>query len=342
MQIQIETSPTAPNRHSIDNNFFGNRAAGSGNGFETIRIGYSHQQNNNSATTFARNLFYKCNGENEILSNKSSGNRIVYNTFRDNAGELTCRHGDRAWIEGNFFLNQDRGMRIIGSDHVIINNYIANMRTDGILLYNGQPNPQPTGYEQVSNPLVAFNTIVDCPAGIVIGGGSGNVPPKNVRLANNAISLPAGTAIRIQNAPQGITYEANFVQARSAGVTHAGVVAKTLLLAKDADGIQRPASGSPLQDAAAGSFADITLDLNGWERGGPKDVGAEEIGGGTRPARPLTEKDVGPYWMGNAVSISQRLQPLKKTRATVLWLPTGGQPHDLLGRRLDAPAFPTR
>lgn len=302
MGIQFETSPTVPGDHKVDNCLFMDRARGSGNGFETVRIGYSHQQDNLARVTFDRNLFLRCNGENEIISNKSTGNFILNNTFMDNSGEMTCRHGDKARIEGNFFLRQDRGIRLIGSDHVVVNNYIADMASDGIILYTGESNPAPTGYEAATNPVLAFNTLVNCPAGIVVGGGGNSVAPRNVRVANNVFLLPNGPAMRYDTKPNGITYEGNIWQGKSAGAgdAGAGLAQKDPMLIKGADGIYRPASGSPLKDAAVGLWADILKDLDGSTRGaGSMDVGAFEIGGGATPRKPLTEKDVGPWWMGN-------------------------------------------
>ena len=300
--IQFETYPDLPGDHLVDDCLFSDRAAGNGNGFETIRIGYSHQQNNLARVTFERNLFTRCNGENEIISNKATGNRFLRNTFRDNSGEMTCRHGDKAWIEGNFFLKQGRGIRLIGSDHVVINNYIAGMRTDGINIASGDGSgngTSVTGYEAAHNAIIAFNTIVDCPLGIDYGSGY-PVAAKNVTIANNAFLLPAGSVMKYSAKPDGMKYAGNIYEAKSAGVSDAGagMAAKTLAMVKDANGIYRPHAGSPLQGAAEGSWDQVVRDMDGRTRPVAKSVGAFEPGG-TANARPLAETDVGPYWMGN-------------------------------------------
>jgi poly(beta-D-mannuronate) lyase len=315
------------------------RASGSGNGFETVRIGYSHQQDNMARVTFERNLFLRQNGENEIISNKSSGNFILRNTFQDNNGEMTCRHGDKARIEGNFFLRQDRGVRLIGSDHVVINNYIADMKTDGIILYSGESNPEPTGYEAATNPLLAFNTIVNCPTGVVVGSGKA-VAPKNVRIANNAFLLPSGNAVRIDQGPSGITYEGNLWQGKGAGVSNAGLKQADLKLVKGADGIWRPEAGTAVKDAAAGTWADILLDFDGADRGTAKDVGAFEYGAEIAKRKPLTEKDVGPWWLGNTSTpenggpIAVRFQPRGKTWREAMEPGGLAEARDFLGRSL--------
>jgi hypothetical protein len=309
-QIQFEVDPLIPGDHTVDNCLFMDRSPGNGNGFETIRIGYSHQQNNLGRVTFERNLFLRCNGENEIISNKSTGNRILHNTFRDNSGEMTCRHGDKAWIEGNFFLHQGRGIRLIGSDHTVINNYIADMQTDGISLYNGAANPEPTGYEAANNAVIAFNTIVNCPVGIAIGDGGENVVPKNITIANNALLIPSGNAIHYVTATPGVRYQGNQYQGLGSGASDAGVglIQKDIRLVKGPDGIYRPSFESPLKDAALGAWTEVIRDLNELYRQDAKDVGAFELGN-LPLGRPLTETEVGPYWMGNTTTKAQSIKP---------------------------------
>ena len=125
--LQIEADGT-PNRHRIDHNHFGPRSPLGRNGGETIRVGYSGQSMNVSATLVEQNLFERCDGELEIISNKSCENIYRGNTFLDCAGMLTLRHGNRCLVEGNFFFARNKkgsgGIRVIGEDHTVINNYI--------------------------------------------------------------------------------------------------------------------------------------------------------------------------------------------------------------------------
>jgi poly(beta-D-mannuronate) lyase len=100
--LQIEVG-SSPNRHLIDHNHFGPRPPLGRNGGETIRVGYSHQSMSNSCTTVEHNLFDRCDGELEIISNKSCENVYRFNTFLDCAGMFTLRHGNRCLVEGNFF-----------------------------------------------------------------------------------------------------------------------------------------------------------------------------------------------------------------------------------------------
>src|SRR6185369_7900970 len=98
--LQVEVEGRA-NHHRIDANHFGPRPPLGRNGGETMRVGYSHQSMTNSATLVEGNLFDRCDGEIEVISNKSCENIYRQNTFLDCAGFLTLRHGNRCRVEGN-------------------------------------------------------------------------------------------------------------------------------------------------------------------------------------------------------------------------------------------------
>ena len=76
---------------------------------------------NLSRTVVENNLFEQCNGDVEIVSNKSGENVYRHNTFVECVGALTLRHGKGCVVEGNYFLGhlapQTGGVRIIGEDH---------------------------------------------------------------------------------------------------------------------------------------------------------------------------------------------------------------------------------
>src|SRR5256885_1452512 len=96
------------------------------NGGEPIRVGYSFQSMFSSKTTVEKNLFERCDGELEIISNKSCDNVYRNNTFLQCAGFFTLRHGNRCTVDGNYFLGKGKkgsgGVRIIGEDHAVTNN----------------------------------------------------------------------------------------------------------------------------------------------------------------------------------------------------------------------------
>jgi poly(beta-D-mannuronate) lyase len=123
-----------PAEHRIDHNYFGPRPDRKKNGAETIRIGTSEWWRTNARTIVEDNYFYGCDGEVEIISNKSCENIYRRNTFVECAGTLTLRHGDRASVYGNFFFGNGKrrtgGVRIIGEGHLVYNNYFQDLTGD--------------------------------------------------------------------------------------------------------------------------------------------------------------------------------------------------------------------
>ena len=81
-------------RHQIDHNYFGPREKLGKNGGETIRVGDSKTAMLTGGCVVEKNLFEKCNGETECISNKSCGNIYRDNTFLEVSGTLTLRHGN--------------------------------------------------------------------------------------------------------------------------------------------------------------------------------------------------------------------------------------------------------
>lgn len=312
LQIDVADSEGL-NRHRIDHNYFGPRARGQGNGWETIRNGYSHQQNNPAYSLFEYNLFYACDGENEIISSKSSHNTYRYNTFRNCAGELTLRHGKHNLVQGNFFFGEGKrgsaGIRIIGEGHRVVNNYIENTRGIGIQIYEGQDTAQATGYQAANEVLVAFNTIINN-RGNGINVRDSERSPRDMVIANNLVvgNASAISALRPEQLAKSYSLHGNIAHDNSIKISspsHAFRLGDPKL-ARDALGVLRPARDSVVIGAAVGEDQNlgyhVTLDLDGQMRPGRKDVGADQVNGtGRLINHPLTLKDIGrfigPSWM---------------------------------------------
>lgn len=120
--------------HQITNNFFGSFSLQEGNDNETIRLGSSKDQHKQGRCLVRGNYFFSCNGENEIVSSKSSYNRFQNNTFRKCDGALVLRHGHHSRVEGNWFFGNDAqnagGVRVVDSHHLIVNNYFQDLTGD--------------------------------------------------------------------------------------------------------------------------------------------------------------------------------------------------------------------
>ena len=308
--FQSMQNPPPPN-HLIDHNYFAFRPELGFNGGETIRIGTSTYSMNDSYTTVEWNYFEHCNGETEIISNKSGENIFQYNTFFESEGTLTLRHGNRATVRGNFFFGNDKpntgGVRIIGEDHKVYNNYFDGLRGTGnrstITLMNGVSDSPLNRYFQVKRAEVSHNTIVNCYQPFLIGGGSNeelSLPPLDCVIANNVVSTDNGYVIfNLDDDPINLSYNSNIVWGSSLGIpeTTEGVTVINPQLDIAEDSLWRPETGSPLIDSATGSYDYIINDMDGQTRVGSFDIGADQMSSDSIEVRPLTGSDVGPDWL---------------------------------------------
>ncbi len=150
------------------------------NGQECIRIGTSDYSMQTANCLVKGNMFYRCDSEMEVISNKSCYNSFLGNLFIETQGALTLRHGNNSLVEGNFFIGNNRegtaGVRVIGDHQTVKNNYFENGRGKNyqaaICLIQGVLNSPLNRYFQVKNCLIESNVIVNCYNGIVISYGS--------------------------------------------------------------------------------------------------------------------------------------------------------------------------
>ncbi|MEX0321592.1 MAG: chondroitinase-B domain-containing protein [Puniceicoccaceae bacterium] len=322
--------------HMIDHNHFRNRGSGGGeNGWETIRVGTSSDSLSPSNTIVEYNLFESCDGEIEIISNKSGENIYRYNTFWKSQGMLTLRHGNDCVVEGNYFLGEGRsntgGIRVIGERHTVINNYIE--RTTGrddaaITVYAGVPNSPLNQYYAAHDAVVAHNTIVDVTNGhIELGAGypdrDRTVLPTGVVIANNlhAQVLTSSTSTDgpavFGQAVNDPVYQGNMLSGVFSPLMSTGFATETVNFETGYYGVLRPVEGSPVVDASVNSILD--LDLDGQSRDGMPDVGADELvsTSGLNTGGPVLPLDTGPDyrefvdptppWIGPAIKTGRNL-----------------------------------
>lgn len=325
--------PSHPHYHLIDHNWFGYRPPLGENGGETIRVGTSDWSMENSRTTVEYNYFEQCNGEIEIISNKSCENIYRYNTFVECEGALTLRHGNRCTVEGNFFFgnrnSEAGGVRVIGEEHTIFNNYFSGLwgssMKSALPIMNGVPASPLDRYFQVKKAVVAFNTFVDCRYPLILGSGSDSertLPPLDCVIANNVVQ-GASRVVTQEAAPVNLFWEGNIVQGSSLGIPQpAGILLADPGLNPAADGLWRPGSTSPLRGAASGSYPFVTVDMDGQNRSAPLDAGADQISSGEVLQRPLTPDDVMPVWMKDPAPVVLTL--LKSGSGQVTADPAGG------------------
>ncbi|WP_420581590.1 chondroitinase-B domain-containing protein [Reichenbachiella sp.] len=300
------------NHHQIDHNYFADIPELGRNGGETIRIGTSTNSLTESKTIVEYNLFEACDGEIEIISNKSGFNIYRYNTFRNNEGMLTLRHGDDCEVYGNYFFGGEGkasgGVRIIGERHKIYNNYFQDLEGDGfraaVSMMNGVPDSPLNRYFQVKNAEVVNNTIVSCKEPFAIGEGSDSertLPPLNCTIANNiAISTTGSKAITYTDTPINMTYASNYITG-TIGVSDDGLINEDPGLILNS-GLWKPSSESAVVDAESLTVSYLDLDIEGQARDNSPDIGCDELASSTVINQPLTKEDVGYDWSDNGSS----------------------------------------
>lgn len=195
--------------HTISYNYFyirGN-AGGHDNGLESIRIGDSKTSFTAAHCVVALNRFEDCDGEIETISNKSFHNSYLHNTFYNNDGGLTLRHGNSCLVDGNFFdggvKSKSYGVRVIGAGHSVINNYFYQLlggKRKGyrspVTFLNGLPNSPLSGYFQVKNAVLSGNIFDNCYTPYVYMGvhtrSEAVLAPDSVTMSDNLFYADKG------------------------------------------------------------------------------------------------------------------------------------------------------
>ena len=285
----------------IHHNYFHDFAHVPGNGAETIRFGLSGLSMSTGTGLVEHNLFVRCVGENELISNQSCGNTYRYNTFLDSPGaELSQRHGNDCLIYGNYFRNT-QGIRFSGDRHQIFSNYLES-NSIGITVCNGDgevaTGSQLTCHDRPDDCVVSFNTLINNKINFQMGGRTNGLGATNTTFANNIVQGGGKAADISSTAPYpGAVWSGNLIwkTAGAGAIPDGGCTTADPLLVADANGIFHLSSGSPAIDSAVGNFPAVTFDLDGQPRIDPKDKGADEfLPKAPIAARLLTPSDVGP------------------------------------------------
>ena len=311
--VELEYNDFNPVGHQIRNNYFYNfikRVSGTTNAgdSETIRVGTSEFQDKSASVTVEGNYFFKADGENEIITNKSANNIYRNNTFRRCRGSLVLRHGAGATIDGNFFLGENvegtGGIRISDSFHVITNNYIQDVISTGdkwnnpITLVGGSAASGGTsnGYQRVDDIVVAFNTIYNSESPIYYNDRS-SYDPRGV-LAYNAIYTTRSDIVTgdISGTGQGMQYVGNIAGGSVIGIPSSGITNANAEFSASGE-IFKPSSSGPAANAAGSDYSTtVNFDIEGRSRpNSDMDVGAHEVSGGSGSVvfSPFTNSQVG-------------------------------------------------
>ncbi|MEJ6764464.1 MAG: chondroitinase-B domain-containing protein [Flavobacteriaceae bacterium] len=309
---------STPDYSKIHHNYFADRVPVNNdvnglNDQDAIRIGVSTTSLSDSFTEVYDNFFNNWSGEVEIISNKCGSNKYYNNTFRDFQGTLTLRHGNNTEVYGNYFFANNNsfsgGIRVIGEDHKIYNNYIEGVNhrkpsgsgsgaTGGINVSNGKPNSALNEYYQVKNVQIINNTLVNCDLAIRIGtkvNSALTLAPENLIVANNIMLNSSDSAFEETTVPFGTSiYEGNITQNGNWDLINGLNSNQTVtsgLLTSGSD-FYNITSGSAALNSGLGTYNFLSTDITGGIRSTDFDTGAEEFNsGGTN--LPYSIADVG-------------------------------------------------
>ncbi len=317
----------------IDHNYFMNNGPRAVNEQESIRIGWSEMSLSSGFTTVEFNLFEDCDGDPEIISVKSSDNAIKHNTFVGSYGTLSLRHGNRNHVEGNYFFGNNKeigtspngatlytgGIRIYGTDHLIINNYMEGLTgtvwdapialTQGDAIDGESSNL--SKHFRAERVTIAYNTLVNNINGIEIGfdnNNNYNKDLKDIKIYNNLITGSENSLVRIMEPAndQGdnITWSNNLMHPlngasilEGASITsfdNSEITNENPFLEFDDNvNIWRATSETPLYELSSTSET-TSQDIEGQSRPIPSNPGADQFSLEMIRFAPLTPDDVGP------------------------------------------------
>lgn len=293
----------AQNVH-IHHNLFSDHSFAGANGGEPIRLGVSPRALSSAHAIVEYNLFERANGDPEAISVKSSDNTIRFNTIRDSGGGIVLRHGNRTRVESNHIIRGDRGVRIYGNDHVIVNNYIGETADTAFVLgagtlrdhFEGEPSDSRRKNDAADRVRIALNTVYGN-AGAVRCETHRPITPEDCVVVDNIFHGDVGALSDVTNSI-GFTWAGNIFWGASpdGDMPASGFSRVDPRLGKDADDVWRIGASSPAIDAATQDHRAIVRDdIDGRQRLGTPDVGAHELSA-ARPKRgPLAASEVGPF-----------------------------------------------
>lgn len=290
---------------------------------EAIIFGEGASQNIETEHLIEMNVFEDCDGEDEMISFKTSKNVFRHNTVRNCMGSVHIRFGHGSEIYGNVFTGdvvtdfsdaaytvhanyESSGVVVYGTDHKIYNNHFENLtggRTSKhrlpIVLDSGDTD-ETTGnnHQRPRGVLIAHNTLVNCQYGIGVGLNY-KLPPQSCVLANNLLVGKSNSLFRMSTDSESdttCTYAGNMAWAVapcSYGTEKALTKKEPLLAEEKVNGLTLSllTSGSPAINASQAS--EVKEDVFGSLRRDQPDVGAQEFGA-KMTWLPMQRAQVGP------------------------------------------------
>lgn len=327
IMVILEGNEQINNYHKIINNHFGPRPRKGGPHGETIQIGDSGTSMAPSYTIVEHNLFERCDGEVEIISNKSNNNIYRDNIFYKSEGSLVLRHGNYCTIDSNIFIGDENsdfmgGIRLINTGHWITNNYFYKIKGNefrsALAVMNGVPKSPQNRYNQVTDAVVAYNTFVDCgtPWQLSVGANmdkSAVLPAQEIRsarptrtiIANNLIynSGDVKAPIKAYDKIDGILFKKNIINTNYESKSETKELQRNdFTLNKQSDWLYVPTANQT--DVYNGfDFENITKDVFGNDRNPKNGIGAMVLPVDKNKGQ-INKKDFGTTWFSNDTQIT--------------------------------------
>lgn len=322
IMVILEGNEQINNYHKIINNHFGPRPRKGGPHGETIQLGDSGTSMAPSFTAVANNFFERCNGEVEIISNKSNNNIYRNNIFYKSEGSLVLRHGNYCTIDGNIFIGDDSsefmgGIRLINTGHWITNNYFYKIKGNefrsALAVMNGIPKSPQNRYNQVTDAVIAYNTFVDCttPWQFSVGANMDKkdvLPIQEIRSARPTRTIVANNIIystgyhdfpiKAYDNVDGITFKNNVSNnPNNSEIKNKGIITENFTMTKVSDWLYVPASNN--KEVYEGfDFETIQKDLFGWERNKENALGSVVLPI-IKSKGQINKKEFGPDWFSD-------------------------------------------
>ena len=236
LAIRLDPSENGDNHHRLYRNYFGYRPPLRENGGETVQIGLAEVSHLNCRTIVEENYFEHCNGEIEVISVKSSENKIINNVFYECVGMVTLRHGHRNQVYGNLFYGNGvkgtGGVRVINFGQEIFNNLFYRLQGQGtasaLTVLNGIPNSLPKEYMQVRDARIYNNTFYECATPWHVCFGSSDkrsLCPTNTFIVNNLVYSPSEEQlVKLYDRVDSIHFENNLLISKEGIVREFGGV----------------------------------------------------------------------------------------------------------------------
>jgi poly(beta-D-mannuronate) lyase len=286
-------------------------------GGEAIQMGDSKLCRYYYRGVFRYNYFEECNGDGEMITNKSSGNIYYNNSFMKTLGTMTLRHGDSTAILGNYF--EACGLRVGARGNLIANNHFTkNSAPDNkpqrrpLAISTGDWKQDPSKpysddmqgahWEQVVANKIILNTFAngDGQARSIVywGVDEGDYMPTGNMFKGNIVTARRGRLLEI---PEGVVINGKIEEdgeeteisnditdniGWAIGDAEVGnlssdmaTIDKDPLLTEDRDGIYRLQNNSPARNKLQGTpFREFTtVDIDGKDRGSNTDAGCDQF-----------------------------------------------------------------